>query len=84
MLKLLPAKTRDKPQKLPLQCIFCGKEFKTREKLKQHITKGGIMDKIIVLRCPKCGKKAGRAVKEGRVCGNCGFKGSIEEFIVRE
>lgn len=41
------------------------------------------MDKII-LECPKCGKKAGRAVKGGRVCINCGFRGTIEEFTVNE
>ena len=41
------------------------------------------MEKII-LECPKCGKKAGRAVKEGRVCINCGYKGNLEEFISKE
>ena len=41
------------------------------------------MDKV-TLRCPKCNAKAGRAVKEGRVCINCGYKAKIEEFIVKE
>jgi predicted RNA-binding Zn-ribbon protein involved in translation (DUF1610 family) len=41
------------------------------------------MEKII-LSCPKCGKKAGRAVKEGRVCINCGYRGSLEEFTSKE
>jgi hypothetical protein len=35
------------------------------------------------LRCPKCQRKAGRVVKDARICLNCGYKGKIEEFIVR-
>jgi len=41
------------------------------------------MDKI-TLQCPRCGKKAGRAVKDGRKCVNCGYKGTLDEFIVKE
>jgi ribosomal protein L37E len=37
--------------------------------------------KHIVLRCPRCGKKAGRVTKEGRTCVNCGYVGKLEEFI---
>jgi len=42
------------------------------------------MTKDIELKCPVCGKKAGRAIKGGRVCINCGHSGPMEEFIIKE
>jgi len=38
----------------------------------------------LTLKCPKCGKKAGRATKKGRVCLNCGHTDNLDMFIVKE